>query len=83
MPFFSPMATTMAEIYIDGTIDAELQALTWLYARWLPSSGFVPDDQPCFEVWDGLPFADGLERFRLSVQLPIRRQTSALPRPGR
>jgi hypothetical protein len=47
--------------------------LQWLYGSWLPRSGFVPDDQPCFEAWDGRPFAQGAERFALDVQLPVKR----------
>jgi AraC family transcriptional regulator len=54
-----------------GGIDRELRALDWLYKTWLPSSRFVPDDQPCFEAWHGLPFAHGSEHFDLDVQLPI------------
>lgn len=68
---FAP--TTVVEVDLDGSIETELEALTWLYGSWLPGSGFVPDDQPCFEVWPGRPFADGVERVRLTVQLPIRR----------
>ena len=29
------------------------------------------DDQPCFEAWHGRPYADGAERFRVRVQLPV------------
>ncbi len=65
--------TTVAEIDLDGSIETELGALGWLYGSWLPRSGFVPDDQPCFEAWPGLPFADGVERVRLTLQLPVRR----------
>jgi hypothetical protein len=32
----------------------------------------VPADQACFEAWIGKPFAHGMERFTLRVQLPIR-----------
>jgi len=68
---FPPM--TVAQIDLSGPIDLELRALFWLYGVWLPRSGYVPDDQPAFEAWQGLPFAHGLARFDLSIQLPIRR----------
>ena len=61
----------VAEITLDGPIDLEQRALDWLYGTWLPGSRFAPDHQPCFEAWHGLPFADGMERFRLAVQLPV------------
>ncbi|MCC6227815.1 MAG: helix-turn-helix domain-containing protein [Phycisphaerales bacterium] len=66
-------AMTVAQIDIDGGIELELRALRWLYGSWLPRSGYVPGDQPSFEAWVGLPFAHGVERFELGVQLPIRR----------
>lgn len=67
---FPPML--VAQVDIDGGIDLELRALQWLYGVWLPRSRYVPDDQPCFEAWTGKPFAHGMTRFVLSVQLPVR-----------
>lgn len=64
-------AMNVAEIVLDGPIDLEQRALDWLYGTWLPDSSYVPDHQPCFEAWNGLPFADGMKRFRLAVQLPV------------
>lgn len=64
-------AMTVAELEIIGGIDLEQRALDWLYRTWLPSSGLVPLDQPCFEAWNGLPFAHGLEHFELRLQLPV------------
>jgi AraC family transcriptional regulator len=68
---FPPMV--VAELEIRGAIDLELRALRWLYGEWLPRSGCVPDDHPCFEAWIGRPFAHGTEYFELFVLLPIRR----------
>ena len=68
---FTPMV--VAEVEIRGGLDLELRALQWLYGSWLPRSGYVPDDHPCFEAWIGRPFAHGTERFEIHVQLPIRR----------
>ena len=67
---FPPMV--VAEVEIRGGLDLELRALQWLYGSWLPRSGYVPDDHPCFEAWIGRPFAHGTEHFELRVQLPIR-----------
>jgi AraC family transcriptional regulator len=68
---FPPML--VAQVDMDGGIDLELRALRLLYGVWLPRSGYVPDDQPGFEAWAGRPFADGMERFRIGLQLPVRR----------
>ena len=68
---FPPMQ--VAEIEINGDIHLELRALTWLYANWLPHSGFVPAHLPCFEAWNGMPFVHGEEHFELRLQLPIVR----------
>lgn len=68
---FPPMI--VAQVELRGGIDLELRALQWLYGSWLPRSGYVPDDQPCFEAWIGRPFAHGMEHFELHAQLPVRR----------
>lgn len=64
-------AMRVAQVDVDGPIEAEQRALDWLYGTWLPASTWSPDHQPCFEAWNGLPFAHGMTRFDLSVQLPI------------
>ncbi len=66
-------ALTVADIEIHGSIELELRALQWLYGSWLPRSRFVPADEPCFEAWTGRPFAHGVEKFELNVQLPLKR----------
>jgi AraC family transcriptional regulator len=68
---FPPMI--VADVEIRGGIDLELRALQWLYGSWLPRSGYVPDDHPCFESWIGRPFAHGTEYFELHIQLPVKR----------
>ncbi len=68
---FKPMI--VAQVEVRGGIDLELRALQWLYGSWLPRSGYVPDDHPCFEAWIGRPFAHGTEYFELNVQLPVKR----------
>ena len=68
---FPPMM--VAQVEVRGGIDLELRALQWLFGTWLPRSGYVPDDHPCFEAWIGRPFAHGTEHFELHAQLPVRR----------
>jgi AraC family transcriptional regulator len=64
-------AMKVAEIDIAGSIELELRALHWLYGGWLPTSGWAPDHQPCFEAWYGEPFAHGMTHFELRVQLAV------------
>lgn len=68
---FPPMQ--VADVAIQGDIQLEQRAIDWLFRTWLPLSGFVPDDQPAFEAWNGRPFAHGYEYFELSCQLPVKR----------
>lgn len=68
---FPPML--VAQVEVRGGIDLELRALDWLFGTWLPSSGYVPSEQPCFEAMIGRPFAHGYEYFELFAQLPVIR----------
>ena len=68
---FPPMV--VAQVEVRGGLDLELRALQWLFGTWLPRSGYVPDDHPCFEAWVGRPFAHGTEHFELHAQLPVRK----------
>jgi len=68
---FPPML--VAQLEICGPIDLEMRALDWLFRTWLPGSGFVPTDQPCFEAWIGRPFEHGAEHFELRIQMPVER----------
>ncbi len=69
---FPPMV--VAQVEVRGGIDLELRALQWLYGTWLPRSGYMPDDHPCFEAWIGRPFVHGTSRFEINVQLPVCRR---------
>jgi AraC family transcriptional regulator len=66
-------AMQVAEIEMRGDINLELRALDWLFGLWLPTSGFVPTEQPGFEAFIGRPFALGTEYFELRLQLPVAR----------
>jgi AraC family transcriptional regulator len=61
----------VAAVQVAGALELEMRALDWLYGTWLPQSGFAPDHQPCFEAYDGVPFADGTSHFELCVHLPV------------
>lgn len=65
-------AMTVAEVELRGSIELEQRAIDWLFGSWLPQSGYLPSDQPCFEAWIGRPFAHGHEHFELRAQLPLR-----------
>lgn len=67
---FPPMV--VAQVELRGGIDLVLRAMQWLFGVWLPRSGYVPDDHPCFEAFKGLPFAHGTEHFELCAHLPVR-----------
>ncbi len=66
-------AMQVAEVEMHGGIDLELRALDWIFGTWLPASGFVPTEQPCFEAFQGRPFAHGTEYFELNIHIPITR----------
>jgi AraC family transcriptional regulator len=66
---FPPM--TVAEVEIKGSIELEMRAIDWMYTTWLPHSGHAPANQPAFEVWNGKPFAHGMEYFELWMHLPV------------
>ena len=68
---FPPML--VADVAMAGDIQMEQRAIDWLWRTWLPRSGYVPDDQPAFEAWNGRPFEHGYEHFELSCQLPVKR----------
>lgn len=70
---FSFPAMTVASVELRGGLDLALRCMDWLFNTWLPSSGYVPEDLPCFEAWLGQPYAHGNEHYELCAQLPVRR----------
>jgi AraC family transcriptional regulator len=64
-------AMRVAELEIAGPIALEMRAIDYIYQTWLPSSGYVPDHQPGFEAWNGMPFAHGSEHFELRLHIAV------------
>lgn len=62
---------TVAELDFAGSIEREVRAFEFLYGTWLPRSGREPAHLPCFEAWNGLPFAHGDAHFDLRLHLPL------------
>lgn len=45
------------------------QAWDWVYGEWLPSSGYEPDDKPCFEMYPEEP-KNG--KFVVDICVPVK-----------
>lgn len=45
------------------------QAWEWVYGQWLPTSGYQPDDKPCFEMYPEEP-KDG--KFTVDICVPVK-----------
>lgn len=45
------------------------QAWDWVYGQWFPSSGYQPDDKPCFEMYPDEP-KDG--KFIVDICVPVK-----------
>ncbi len=45
------------------------EAWEWVYREWLPTSGYQPDDKPCFENYPEQP-KDG--KFKVDICVPIK-----------
>jgi AraC family transcriptional regulator len=44
-----------------------------IFSEWLPTSGYQPDDRPCFELYRGDPAVDvKTRRFRCDLCLPVK-----------
>lgn len=46
-------------------------AWTWLMGTWLPSSGYQPDDRPCFEVMLNDPHQHPEGKHRVEIWEPV------------
>jgi AraC family transcriptional regulator len=45
------------------------EAWSWVYGQWLPTSGYQPDDKPCFEMYPEAP-KDG--KFIVDICVPVK-----------
>jgi AraC family transcriptional regulator len=57
----------IARFVVDATQFGE--AWQWLYGQWFPSSGYQPDDKPCFEMYPEEP-KDG--KFTVDICVPVK-----------
>jgi AraC family transcriptional regulator len=48
------------------------EAWNWVYGTWLPASGYIPDDRPCFELYhdDGKKHPQG--KCTLDICVPVK-----------
>jgi AraC family transcriptional regulator len=51
------------------TAEEFAQAWDWVYGQWLPTSGYIPDDKPCFEMYPEEP-KDG--KFVVDICVPVK-----------
>lgn len=47
-------------------------AWTWVYGTWLPSSGYQPDDRPCFELYLNDPNQHPEHKHVVEIVAPVR-----------
>ncbi|MBI5547429.1 MAG: AraC family transcriptional regulator [Deltaproteobacteria bacterium] len=47
-------------------------AWNWLYGKWMPESGFQPDDRPCYERCLNDPQAHPQKLFEVEIVAPVR-----------
>jgi AraC family transcriptional regulator len=45
------------------------EAWNWVYGIWLPTSGYVPDDRPCFEMYP--PAKEGSSKAKMTVDICV------------
>jgi AraC family transcriptional regulator len=57
----------VARFVVDATQFGE--AWQWIYGVWFPSSGYQPDDKPCFEMYPEEP-KDG--KFTVEICVPVK-----------
>ncbi|MEW6182975.1 MAG: AraC family transcriptional regulator [Bacillota bacterium] len=48
------------------------EAWNWVYGTWLPSSGYIPDDRPCFELYHGDCNSNPNGKFILDICVPVK-----------
>jgi len=59
-----------ARFELDSTEYAD--AWGWVYGQWLPQSGFVPDDRPCFELYPTDVKSEVEGKMVVDIYVPLR-----------
>jgi len=66
-------AATFARAFRVGSAREIVAAWNNVFAAWLPTSGYEPDDRPCFELYRRDPGVDAKRGiFRCDLCLPVR-----------
>jgi len=48
------------------------EAWDWVFGQWLPGSGYVPDDRPCYEQYYGSPEDSPDGKMDLDIVIPVK-----------
>lgn len=47
-------------------------AWNWVYGTWLPASGYVPDDRPCFEMYPPAKEVSCKDKMTVDICVPVK-----------
>ena len=61
----------IASYELSGSKDYE-KAWNYLYSHWLPTSGFIPDDNPCFEMYLNSPEEHPEKKHIVDIYVPVK-----------
>ncbi len=61
-----------AVLHFEGIGDDIIKAYRYLYRVWLPTSGYVPEDRPSFEIYLKAPEEEPLGIYLLDIYLPVK-----------
>ena len=56
----------------EGSAAGIMEPWRQIFTTWLPSSGFQPDDRPCFELYRGDHFDPAKQVFRCEICIPVK-----------
>jgi len=48
------------------------EAWNWVYGTWLPASGYVPDDRPCFEMYPPKNDVSCKDKMTVDICVPVK-----------
>ncbi len=55
----------------EGTIEESERTYNWVYGKWMPQSGYLPLDAPCYEQYFKDPNKEPVGIFRTNIHIPI------------